>query len=76
MTKMVEESVLEGDLAESHGMAMWESFEARQGRSAVFEEVGDVVALMCTPRMSLVVGQNLFIDGYVREAPPCLKCVH
>lgn len=66
MTKMVEESVLEEDVADSRGMAMWKYFEARQGRSAVHEEIGDVVVLMCTPRMSLVVGQNLFIDGYVK----------
>jgi len=43
--------------------AMWSAMEARQGRSAQFGEVGDVVVLMSTPRMSLVNGQNLFIDG-------------
>ncbi len=42
---------------------LWNHFEARQGRGARFEEVGDVVVLMSTPRMSLVNGQNLFIDG-------------
>jgi NAD(P)-dependent dehydrogenase (short-subunit alcohol dehydrogenase family) len=41
----------------------WETFEARQGRKAAFEEVGDVVVSLCGTRMSLVNGQNLFIDG-------------
>ena len=41
----------------------WETFEARQGRKAAFEEVGDVVVSLCSTRMSLVNGQNLFIDG-------------
>ena len=45
------------------GEQLWKSFENRQGRAAVFEEVGDVVVLLSTPRMSLVNGQNLFIDG-------------
>lgn len=45
------------------GQELWKKFEDRQGRSAVFEEVGDVVVLLSTPRMSLVNGQNLFIDG-------------
>ena len=62
---MVEESVLEGDVAQDRGMAMWKYFEARQGRSGTFGEVGDVDVLMCMPQMSLVTGQNLFIDGYV-----------
>ncbi len=65
LTKMVEQSVLEEDVAEARGMALWKYFVARQGRSASFDEIGDVVVLMCTPKMSLVVGQNLFIDGYV-----------
>lgn len=68
MTKMVEESLLEDGVAESRGMAMWKYFEARQGRSASPAEIGDVVVLMCTPKMSLVVGQNLFIDGYVEAS--------
>lgn len=41
----------------------WQVYEARQGRAANFEEVGDVVALLSTPRMSLVNGHNLVIDG-------------
>lgn len=61
----MEEAVLGKDTASDRGMALWKYFEARQGRSASFEEVGDVVVLMCTPQMSLVNGQNLFIDGYV-----------
>jgi len=41
----------------------WEVYETRQGRKATFDEVGDVVVLLSTPRMSLVVGHNLVIDG-------------
>lgn len=41
----------------------WEQYEARQGRKASFDEIGDVVALLCSPRMSLVVAHNLVIDG-------------
>ena len=63
LTKMIEEAILEGDIARDRGIAMWNHFEARQGRSASFGEVGDVVVLMCMPQMSLVNGQNLFIDG-------------
>jgi len=42
---------------------MLKEFEKRQGRRASFDEVGDVVVLLCTPRMSLVNGHNLVIDG-------------
>jgi NAD(P)-dependent dehydrogenase (short-subunit alcohol dehydrogenase family) len=45
------------------GKMLWEGFEKRQGRKALFEEVGDAVVLMSLPRMSLVNGHNLFIDG-------------
>lgn len=45
------------------GKALWGALEKRQGREAKFEEVGDVVVLLSVPRMSLVNGQNLFIDG-------------
>jgi NAD(P)-dependent dehydrogenase (short-subunit alcohol dehydrogenase family) len=41
---------------------VWEAFEARQGRSAKAEEVGDVAVLITSPRMSLVNGVNLFVD--------------
>lgn len=44
-------------------MGFWEVFEKRQGREASFEEIGDVVVLLSTPRMSLVNGHNLVIDG-------------
>lgn len=61
LTDMVKKPVIEeGGVL---GKKLWQQFEERQGRSAVFEEVGDVVVLMSTPRMSLVNGQNLFIDG-------------
>lgn len=43
----------------------WTKYEVRQGRKATFDEVGDVVVLLSVPRMSLVVGHNLVIDGYV-----------
>ena len=33
----------------------WDDYEARQGRRADPSEVGDVVVLLSTPRMSLVV---------------------
>lgn len=42
---------------------MWKVFEARQGRIAANDEVGDVVVLLSTPRMSLVNGHNLVIDN-------------
>lgn len=44
---------------------VWAKYEARQGRKATFDEIGDVVVLLSVPRMSLVVGHNLVIDGYV-----------
>lgn len=58
LTKMVE-----GLLENSVGGQLWDHFVKRQGREAQFAEVGDVVVLLSTPRMSLVNGQNLFIDG-------------
>jgi NAD(P)-dependent dehydrogenase (short-subunit alcohol dehydrogenase family) len=45
------------------GSKLWEACEKRQGRKAVFEEVGDAVVVLSLPRMSLVNGHNLFIDG-------------
>ena len=66
-TKLVEpvtEGVFEQDeAAKESGKALWSAFEARQGRAAKFEEIGDVVVLISLPRMSLVNGQNLFADG-------------
>ena len=50
-------------MATKAGEELWAKCEARQGREATgFEEVGDVVVLLSTPRMSLVNGHNLFID--------------
>jgi len=43
--------------------AFFDAAEARQGRAATLNEVGDVVVLLSTPRMSLVNGVNLPIDG-------------
>lgn len=42
----------------------WKEYEARQGRTGHPDEIGDVVVLLSTPRMSLVNGHNLVIDGY------------
>jgi len=55
--------MVEGLLENSVGGQLWDHFVKRQGREAQFAEVGDVVVLLSTPRMSLVNGQNLFIDG-------------
>ncbi|KAJ5951522.1 uncharacterized protein N7479_009935 [Penicillium vulpinum] len=41
----------------------WKPQEERQGRKASPDEIGDVVVLLSTPRMSLVNGHNLVIDG-------------
>tara|TARA_R110002003_G_scaffold3_22_gene131 strand:+ start:21385 stop:21984 length:600 start_codon:yes stop_codon:yes gene_type:complete len=45
------------------GKVLWDGFVQRQGRVALFEEVGDAVVMMSIPRMSLVNGHNLFIDN-------------
>lgn len=50
---------------------VWEKYEARQGRKATYDEIGDVVVLLSLPRMSLVVGHNLVIDGYVNVHIDC-----
>lgn len=42
---------------------LWRGCERRQGRRAELEEVGDAVVLLSLPRMSLVNGHNLFVDG-------------
>ena len=54
---------------QEEGTKQWEVYEKRQGRKATFDEVGDVVVLLSTPRMSLVVGHNLVIDGFVAPLP-------
>ncbi|KAF4632521.1 hypothetical protein G7Y89_g5605 [Cudoniella acicularis] len=38
-------------------------FEMQQGRKAKAEEVGDVAVLITSPRMSLVNGADLFVNG-------------
>lgn len=65
LTKLLEPAmkVAEGQTSAALAGDAWEGYERRQGRKASFEEVGDVVALLCSPRMSLVVGHNLVIDG-------------
>ena len=61
-TKLLEEPL---EAQGSFTGEFWLSFEARQGRKATFDEVGDAVVMLSSPRMSLVVGVNLPIDGYV-----------
>jgi len=41
----------------------WEACLARQGRQATFDEIGDAVVLLSTPKMSLVNGHNLVCDN-------------
>jgi NAD(P)-dependent dehydrogenase (short-subunit alcohol dehydrogenase family) len=60
LTKLVSAWVVEGDAPLKD---TWKGFEARQGRPATFEEIGDVVVLITSPRMSLVNGVNLPVDG-------------
>jgi len=45
------------------GAAAWNVYQSRQGRKATPNEIGDVVVLLSTPRMSLVNGHNLVIDN-------------
>jgi NAD(P)-dependent dehydrogenase (short-subunit alcohol dehydrogenase family) len=47
------------------GQAKWAEMEARQGRSASLNEVGDAVVLISSPNMSLVNAHNLVADKYV-----------
>lgn len=65
LTKLIEPTLkaTEGQTSVLLTGDVWSQYEARQGRKASFDEVGDVVALLCSPRMSLVVGHNLVIDG-------------
>ncbi|GIZ42292.1 hypothetical protein CKM354_000556700 [Cercospora kikuchii] len=67
LTDLLKPSMASGELAAES----WPTYEARQGRKATFDEVGDVVVLLSTPRMSLVNGHNLVIDnGFtINEAP-------
>lgn len=65
MTNLLEASmkVPEGQTSAAISGELWSSFESRQGRKANPEEVGDVLAMLCSPRFSLVIGHNLVIDG-------------
>lgn len=40
----------------------WEELNARQGRFADPDEIGDAAVLLCSPRMSLVNAHNLLCD--------------
>lgn len=44
----------EGPFDKAHAQKVWEDFEARQGRRPSLEEIGDVVVLLSSPRMSFV----------------------
>ena len=57
------ESVIGKDTESMLTSDTWKQYEARQGRVGHPDEVGDVVVLLSTPRMSLVNGHNLVIDG-------------
>ena len=55
--------LLRGELHQGEGKGLfdkesaqkaWATFEARQGRRPSFDEVGDVVVLLSSPRMSFV----------------------
>ncbi|KIW63538.1 hypothetical protein PV04_08531 [Phialophora macrospora] len=61
LTRLLDPFMNRGDPEQA--MKQWEVHEKRQGRKASFDEIGDVVVLLSTPRMSLVVGHNLVIDG-------------
>lgn len=43
-------------------LAVWKSYEARQGRAAGPEEIGDAVFMLCSPKMSLVNARDLVCD--------------
>jgi NAD(P)-dependent dehydrogenase (short-subunit alcohol dehydrogenase family) len=58
-TKMIDDALKRhGEV----GQTVWKAYEARQGRQAIFSEIGDATVLLSTPRMSLVNGHNLVID--------------
>lgn len=63
-TKLLEVPIAIGGLTFDTNPEM-QAYEARQGRIATFDEIGDVVVLLSTPRMSLVNGHNLAIDKSV-----------
>lgn len=68
---MIQSLLSPPDPSQAFPRTAWETFEARQGRKAAFEEVGDVVAVLCSSRMSLVTGVNLMVDGYVSSLSFC-----
>ena len=63
MLSGMQEPLLRGELhkGEQEGMfdkknaqKSWAEFEERQGRRPSFDEIGDVVVMLSTPRMSFV----------------------
>jgi NAD(P)-dependent dehydrogenase (short-subunit alcohol dehydrogenase family) len=48
----------------------WEEYEARQGRRATPAEVGDAVALLSAPGMSLVNAHNFVLDKCISAPYP------
>lgn len=61
MTKLFE-TATSTDMTDIVGSDAWTEYEKRQGRTAHPNEIGDVVVLLSTPRMSLVNGHNLVIE--------------
>lgn len=59
---MTKSSFGTGQLA-ADAAAAWGAFEQRQGRVGYPSEIGAAVALLSSPKMSLVNGQNLNVDG-------------
>jgi len=51
------------------GREIWRHAESRQGRSLTPEEIGSAVAMLSTPRMSVITGQNIPVDnGFTMNA--------
>lgn len=61
----IAESVTGKDASGMLSESTWNGYVARQGRVGHPDEIGDVVVLLSTPRMSLVNGHNLVVDGLV-----------
>jgi len=45
------------------GAAQWKTYQDRQGRQATFDEIGEAVALLSAPNMSLINGHNFVADN-------------
>ncbi|KAM0539534.1 hypothetical protein ACHAO7_012086 [Fusarium culmorum] len=60
-TEMLSENISKNE--SSAIRTTWESWEARQGRKAFPDEIGNATVLLCSQKMSLVNGQNLVCDN-------------